>query len=469
MLVKHSALYLLARGVPGLVNFVAIGVYTRLLSPEDYGRYSLVITGIGLLNVVLFQWLRLSLLRFLPSQLDARPLLNTLLAGFLAITLGTAVVGVGIALVLPVAGWRWLLILGLPLLWSHAWSELNLDLLRSKLQPLRYGVASSLRSVISLGIGSILTIAGAGALGPLVGLCIGNLIGATVLTKREWKGVQPRLDPQVWARMLSYGLPLTATFALEFIVSSSDRFIVAYFLGERAAGVYSAGYNLAWSLITLLMMVVNSAAYPLAVNTLEKKGVADAQSQIIRNGNLLLLVSCPATAGLVVLARDIASVVLGEDFQQDGTHLIRWIALAALVAGVKSYHFDLAFQLGKHTLGQVWVTGVAAVTNLLLNWYLIPRVGIWGAAWSTLVAYALALGLSALMGRCVFAIYTDWRQAGKIVFSTLVMSKTLTLVAPTESLVTLLEKVGIGILTYSAAMLLTNGPEVQRHLARRTI
>lgn len=60
MLLKHSALYLLVRGLPGLVNFLAIAVFTRLHTPDDYERYVLVEAWTRVFNVV---WLRPSLLR----------------------------------------------------------------------------------------------------------------------------------------------------------------------------------------------------------------------------------------------------------------------------------------------------------------------------------------------------------------------------------------------------------------------
>ena len=41
-LLRHSFIYLFARGVPGVINFLAIAVYTRLLPPEEYGQYALV-------------------------------------------------------------------------------------------------------------------------------------------------------------------------------------------------------------------------------------------------------------------------------------------------------------------------------------------------------------------------------------------------------------------------------------------
>src|SRR6266550_8891404 len=66
----HAAVYLLARGLPGIVAFLAIPLFSRLLEPADYGRYALVLASVGLLNALLFQWLRLSLVRYLPAFKD---------------------------------------------------------------------------------------------------------------------------------------------------------------------------------------------------------------------------------------------------------------------------------------------------------------------------------------------------------------------------------------------------------------
>ncbi|MGN6626432.1 MAG: hypothetical protein ACTHLN_07415, partial [Tepidisphaeraceae bacterium] len=67
---SHAAIYLLARGLPGLVSFTAIPLYTRLLAPNEYGRYAMVIAGTVLINSLVFQWVRLSLTRFLAAHTD---------------------------------------------------------------------------------------------------------------------------------------------------------------------------------------------------------------------------------------------------------------------------------------------------------------------------------------------------------------------------------------------------------------
>src|SRR5947208_2215549 len=65
---SHVAIYLVARGVPGIIAFLAIPLFTRLLAPADYGRYALIIATASLLNALLFQWLRLALVRYLAAE-----------------------------------------------------------------------------------------------------------------------------------------------------------------------------------------------------------------------------------------------------------------------------------------------------------------------------------------------------------------------------------------------------------------
>ena len=127
MLLKHSAQYLMARGLPGIVNFLAIALYTRMLSPDDYGRYALVVATVGLFNVFFFQWLRLALGRFLPVYLDnIKPLLNTVLASFCILVGLTGGLGLILAWLWPDPTWQKLILVAVPLLWAEAWFELNL-------------------------------------------------------------------------------------------------------------------------------------------------------------------------------------------------------------------------------------------------------------------------------------------------------------------------------------------------------
>jgi len=157
-LLRQSAVYLLARGLPGIINLLVIILYTRLLSPDDYGLYALIIAIVGLTNSVIFQWLRLGLLRYLPVYLDKTDLLlSIVLKIFLWLVLITGAVAL---MVLPFfwsnSVWRGLIFMTLFLLWGQGWFELNLELVRVKLKPFRYGIISMFKAVIALGLGTVL-------------------------------------------------------------------------------------------------------------------------------------------------------------------------------------------------------------------------------------------------------------------------------------------------------------------------
>src|SRR5919106_2482759 len=175
MLWRHGLVYLVARGLPGLISLLAIFVYTRLLLPEEYGRYALVIAGVGLANKLAFEWLRLSLLRFLPAAHDPRILFATLGAGFLCLVALSALIGAA-ALLFMSPDMRWMVGTGLALLWAQALFELELERARAQLAPKRYGWMALARAALGLLLGAALAALGLGAAALLLGMITATLI-----------------------------------------------------------------------------------------------------------------------------------------------------------------------------------------------------------------------------------------------------------------------------------------------------
>lgn len=468
ILLKHSALYLVARGAPGVIAFLSIAIYTRMLHPEAYGQYTLVVATVGLCNAVLFHWLRMGLLRFLPAHLD-RPqdLLSALATGYGWLVFGTGVLATVAFLLLSGSPWQRFVPLGVFLLWAQAWFELNLELVRSQLAALRYLLISMVKAVLALGLGVLLILLGSEAYGPLLGLAIGTLFSALVLVRREWNGVRfGKTNPELLRSVLTYGLPFTASFALAFVVNSSDRLLIGWRLGSDAAGLYAAGYDLAQQSLVMLMMMVNLAGYPIVIRALEQEGLQSCQRQLQRNLVLLLAIALPATAGLVILAPNIARTFLSQAFQKTATQVIPWVALAALVFGMKSYYLDLSFQLGRYTLGQVWVALVAAVANVALTLWWLPTLGFIGAAYATVAAYVLAFGLSWALGRRVFPMPPCPADVLKLLLATAAMALVLWPTLAFQGKAVLVGQVVLGGSVYGLLLVLLDVGGVRAWLGR---
>lgn len=469
MLFRHGLQYLLARGLPGVLNFLAIAIYTRLLNPEEYGVYTLTIATVSAADALLLHWLRLALLRFLPK---AEPGDNSTPATILRIyALLTVAVGgvaaVAAVVVLADPFMRQIVLLGALLFAVQGAFELTVERERSELSPKRYGMYAGVKSVVALAVGAGLAAAGLGAVGLLIGLALAMIFPLLILGGAgRWFAVsRGSYDATLARQIAAYGLPLAATSTLAFLVTGSDRFMLAGFIDTAAAGQYAVGYDLAQFTLGLLLSIVNLAAYPIIVNTFEKQGEEKAQSALRWTLNLMLLIGLPATVGLAVLATNIAMVLVGSGFEAAAALIIPGIAVAALLAGLKAFYLDLAFQLRGNTITQVWVLLVTVVLNIGLNVILIPRAGIAGAVYATVAANVVAILLSWWLGRSSFRLPLPDRNALPPALATVVMLGVLLLVRHWTGPLALIGQVVIGVLVFAASLLVIDRGYLRRLLA----
>ncbi|VAX04647.1 hypothetical protein MNBD_ALPHA03-2011 [hydrothermal vent metagenome] len=458
MLLRHSVIYLFSRGVPSLISFATIIVYTRLLSPEAYGQYALVVTGAILINAILYQWLGASLLRFFPRYLDNEAdLLAAILGAFISVSLLVGVGGTLFAIMWWDFVWGGMIAIGILLVWTQAWFTINLEIVRSRLAPIRYGMISMLRAVLAFGLGVALVLWGYDAYGALTGLLVGFLVAGIWSSWGQWISFKEwRFNRELVKKLLNYGLPLTASFALSVVISSTDRFMLAGIISESATGLYAASQGLAYQAVVVPMTMVNLAAYPLILRTLESAGPDEARTQLRKNAILLLGIGLPVTAGFIILAPNIAKIFLGNEFQVAGIELIPWFAISALLAGARAYYFDLAFYLGKRTRVQIVVMGLAALLNVVLNLWLIPVYGLLGAVYATVSSHGIAVVLSAILGRWAFRLPAMFGDVIRLLFAVLVMVVVLFLLPTGEGILSLVLPITVGGVVYLGCVVIFN-------------
>jgi O-antigen/teichoic acid export membrane protein len=379
-------------------------VYTRLLTPEQYGQYALVLAGVVLVYVVCFQWLGLCVSRFLPANLDApERFLSEIKFLFAMLALIFSAVGLVVALLWPDPVWQRLVALAVPLLTAHAWFELNLSHASTALKPGLYARINMTKSAVALATGSLLAWLGLGAYSPLWGLLLGMSLATLVFGRSVWRGVKPvRPDPERTKTLLAYGMPLAVNFALAWVVASSDRFLLGWLLDVSSAGQYAVGYDLAQYSIGMLLMIVNLAAFPLAVHAFERSGTEAAQAQLQKNGAVIFSVAFTAAACVAVLAPLLGGLLLGVEYGDTAVEILPWVAIAAALSGLKAYYFDTAFHIGRSTAKLVWISVGASIANIVFNLIWIPHYGIIGAAYATVLAYAVGMVGSAWLGRRFF-------------------------------------------------------------------
>lgn len=447
---------------------MALAVFSRLLAPEEYGRYALVIAAVGLTDVLTLQWLRLGLLRFLASaQVARQALIGTALTTTVRLAAAaSAVFAIGLVVIQPDRQVWGLMAAGVAVYWLQAFFDFNQEYARADLAPVRYGAAALTRTLLSLGVGTGLVLLGWGALGLLVGLVVAFAASLLVFGGRL-RSSPADFDPLLARRLVAYGAPLAVTAALGFVVSSSDRFLLAILVDASAAGQYAIGYDFAQFTLGMLLMIVNLAAYPLAVRALERQGVEAACEQLRHNFTLLVGIGVPAATGMAIIAPNVTMLLLGTSFQDAAAQIVPWIAFAALLAGIKAFYVDLAFQLGQRTIGQVWVMFAAATTNVLLNVAWIPSFGIEGAVFATVVSYVIALAIGWWLARRVFPLPAPSGATLRVLAATVAMAIAIAPMRAWEGAWALAAQVSLGAAVYVGTIALTSAHPLRARLRAR--
>jgi O-antigen/teichoic acid export membrane protein len=470
MLLRHSMIYLVARVGPSLLSLLGIAIYTRMLSPEDYGLYALVVGGAGLAQVWFFEWLRMSTLRFLAQSGEDRrdELASSLAAGFLLASAAAIVAALLALALLRDAVPDGVLEAGILLLCVQGLFGTMAATTWADLAPRRFAVMTFSSAVLSLSLGVLGLWLGFGPLVLVVALAIGQTAAALQPLSREWHRL--RRDAVRWPllrRCLRYGAPLSLATGFGLVVMSSDRFMIAWLLDTGATGGFVAAYELARNPISALLSVISQAAVPLAIHHLERGGTAAARDQLRRNLALLLAVGLPSTLGLALVAGDLAAVMLGAGFRSAAASLIPWIALAALLHGITVFHFNVAFQLAQNTMPMAWISLMAAALNLGLNYWWIPLFGVIGAAWASVASYVFALTCSALWGRRVFALPRPDGDVLKILVASGLMAVAVWAMPVPAGVWALGVRIATGMVSYGALLWVLNVGEIRSVLRAR--
>lgn len=470
MLLRHTIGYSLARGIPGIFSFLAIVAFSRLLDPAEYGIYALALGTIQVINVVAFQWLGLGLLRHWSLVSDRLQLWNTVAKIAAFITVALLAVGGSVALFQVDGNSKVVVGISVLALCFYGWFEILLQESRARLAPARYGLLNAIKTTCWLAVGVGLAHQGFGAAGALGGLLTGLVLACLVggITTGFPDGRVP-IDRRLLKSLLSYGLPLSGTLLLGYIIGLSDRYILAWLQGEETAGLYAVGYDLPRQTLGMLMMAVNLAAFPLATRALDQGGPDRAREQLQKNGSILLLVAVPAATGLIVLAPQISNAVVGGRFAASTATLLPWIAASALLEGFKSYYLDHSFHLAKASTVQLKTVAIIAGANIVLNLVLIPVYGMMGAAYATLASFAFGVIVTMVQTRRVFRVAVPWRNLGKAITASSTMGLTLIGINRIGYGLPVYVSIVVGVVLYSLVVVILNPLGIRESLVQRLV
>ncbi|MFN4090295.1 MAG: lipopolysaccharide biosynthesis protein, partial [Alphaproteobacteria bacterium] len=325
---RHILGYLPVNVVQGVVAFATIMLFTRLLLPEEYGRYALVLATTQLVQMAFFTWVHAGMARFYETARREERLGQHFATGYLAVlvlcvVVGAAYVGLVRVLVLP-DEIRTVLLFGLAALLLRSLLMLGLETHRAARNVRLFGALESAFVLIGLAVAvALILTTGLREAAPFVGLAVAALVclafDLPAVARLAHRAPPSRRE---LTRFFVYGLPVSLSLALEFALGAADRYLIGWFLGDAAVGVYAASYALASRIIGIIFIWLAMAGLPLMIAALEREGRDAAVEVSRRNAEMIVLVAFPAAAGLAAVAAPLASVMVGPAFREAAAALV---------------------------------------------------------------------------------------------------------------------------------------------------
>lgn len=398
-MVRMSLIYMLGRYGASAITLIALSLYTRLATPQEYGVFALVMALATALYSGFGQWLRHILLRFSNADMKGgSPLPSLVLQTFLVIC---SVLALALFVFTPFLNTRTYQAVGLALMLLTAMGcfELALAWLQLQLRPAFYGGLSMLRTGLAALFGVLALYLGYGAIGLVMTTFLAYASAAVPVFIRTGFGLGQARTPLFDIKpMLAYGLPLAISAALGSALVLADRAIIASMISTEAAGLYAAPYDLAMRTLQVLMLAINLAGTPLIIRAFESGDSAQTELLLGRQWLLLMSAGYPVMLAMMLMPQGISAILLGPSFREAGADLMPIVAAATFLQGLESFYFSFAFALAKKPIRQTAILFVAMIVNIGLTIWLVPILGIRGGAWATLASAILALLGSFIIG-----------------------------------------------------------------------
>lgn len=409
---RHTLVYGAGILMSKALSFLMLPVYTRYLTPADYGVVGLIEITLDVIAIMGGSQLVAGIYRFYHKA-DRERRRREVVA--------TALVALGVSYMTVAT----LAFAAAPLLSRLVFgSGVHTGLVRLAavslgfqallLVPLAYARVRD-RSVLFVGVNAAKLVLAAllnvlfivvlrmGPAGVFASSAITSAVVGTAMT--VWLVRRVGMHPtRAAARdLVRYGLPLVATQFATFAATFGDRFFLEKTAGTAEVGIYNLAYQFGFLLAVVGFLPFDQVWGP---KRFEIASRPDRDSLLARGfiyANVLLLTTA---VGIVLFVEPVLGVMSDPAFH--GAAALVPVILIAYVLQSWAKAQDIGILVSERTSFITIANWSAALMALAGYALLVPRFHGWGAAWATVVAFALRYVLTYRFSQAIWPVAYRW-------------------------------------------------------------
>jgi O-antigen/teichoic acid export membrane protein len=384
-----------------LSNIILLPILTRNLAIADYGAFALILITLNILPPLAALGLHNSLIRFgaaAKGKRDVQELFYSM--GFIVLATSLLISGLFLLLTPQIATSLFQNNLAAALLLVpniliaclifFAWQYFV-----TFQQIKRYTWLNLFNAYLETALVAYFVLAGYGLEGAVIALLVEQLVVFLIMMYLIVAEIGFATPKFMHVRQyLNYGLPLIPGSLSGWIVNSSDRYLIALFLGTAAVGYYSPGYT-AGTTIGMVAAPLSTLLPAVLSKHYDENNLVDIRTILTYSLKYYIGIALPCVFALSVLSKPILLLLTTQQIATNGYLVIPFVAAGTMLIGAYSVLVTIiALKKKTAVIGTIWM--LSAALNLGLNLVLIPYLGLVGAALTTFLAFLLAFVLTTI-------------------------------------------------------------------------
>ncbi|WP_164908577.1 lipopolysaccharide biosynthesis protein [Halobacillus litoralis] len=401
-----------------LIAIVTTPIITRILTPEDYGIYSLFLVSTNLFLLLALLGTDQMYFRFYPElKRDNHELLRKVIViniiSFIAITILLLVFREQLSELLFGVRINNLIILLILYIAGRLVIRICLSILRMEEEGVKYSFIQAAIKLFDLIIIILLIfIISSDSYTfyiPVLSLVISNFIVVFIsiyYTLKTWKMVLFDRNTKIfisYKELIKYGFPFSLTLLITWLFQYTDRLLLKEMNGMEDVGIYSAAFKIV-SILLILHTSFNSYWIPLSYKKFEEKN-NDTINFFVQSFNIVSLITF-SLGIILILCKSLLKILLGQSFY-DSINIFPILVIIPVML-ILSEVTMVGINFYKKSYLHIYISITITLINVVGSYLLIQWIGIMGAAISTSLSYLIYFFLRTWAGNYFYKIKINY-------------------------------------------------------------
>lgn len=416
---KHAVIYGAGILLSKAVGFVMLPIYTRYLTPADYGVMSLIEMTLDVIAIMAGARLAAGVFRYYhkADEDDTRATivstaLLTMGASYFTLGMGTFALAEPLSnLVFDSTANASLIRIAAGAFVFQSLLVVPLAFVRVQDRSKFYVGANATKLVIGLGLNILfLVVLGWGVEGVFTSTLITNAVVGLTLSAWTLRQTGVTVTKRALKALMRYGIPLMGMQFATFTVAFSDRYFLQAYGGESVVGLYSLAYKFGFLLAVVGYSPFAKVWGPKRFEIAQRPD----SDELLASGFVYVNVFLVTVAvGIALFVEDLLRVMSDPSFHAAADVVPLILAAYVLQSWAQAQDIGiLVREKTEYVTAANWIAAIVAVAGF---WFLVPRYLEWGAAIATLAAFIVRYALTLFFSQKLWYVEYRWSPVIRLV------------------------------------------------------